>query len=370
MKALILYTNTGAGHVSACKAISEALQSLEVKTIEIDTLDFAGKSTSRNIENTYVNIVKNKPDFFKFLYNAGSKISNPKIKSIIYILNTVYSNKIYEFIEEENPDLIICTHIFCTQTISYIKNKHSLKAITSAIITDYTCAPFWEETSLDYYFIPHKDLINEFVSKGMDKNKLIAFGLPVCSKFRIHKNKSLSKEALNLNPNLPHILIMGGSMGAGNIYETFLALYDEFKNVQFTVICGSNSMLYKKFNDINLNSNIHILQFTDNIDELMDASDILISKPGGLTSTEAMVKGLPLIMINPIPGVESANSDFFSNHKAAIASNSIQETIESCRVIINDSKAWNDLISAQKNTINANAALDISNFLIDKLKSR
>lgn len=123
MKALILYTNTGAGHVSAGKSICDALKKFNVDTVEIDTLAFAGKSTSKKVENIYVKTVKKSPKFFGLLYRAGEKISNPKIKSIIYILNTLYSKNIYNIIKKEKPDLIICTHIFCAQTISYLQKN-------------------------------------------------------------------------------------------------------------------------------------------------------------------------------------------------------------------------------------------------------
>lgn len=370
MKALILYTNTGAGHVSAAKAISEMLQNLGVTTIQLDTLNFAGKSTSKVIENSYINIVRKSPNFFGLLYKAGAKISNPKIKSIIYILNILYSDKVYNIIQNEQPDLIVCTHLFCAQTISYIKKNYSINAITSAIITDYTWSPFWEETKLDYYFIPHKDLVDEFINKGMDKTNLLPFGLPVSSKFKTSMDKNEAKASLNLTPNIPHILIMGGSMGAGNIFDTSIKLSSNFKDVQFTVICGNNTELYEKFMNNSHNTNLNILKFTTSIDKLMDSADILITKPGGLTSTEAMVKGLPIILMNPIPGVESANKTFFLSHNMALYSNSIEEAIDSCNLLLHNQETIDNIIASQNNNINSNAAMDIANFLISKVYTR
>lgn len=368
MKALILYTNTGAGHVSAGKAICDAMKKINIETVEIDTLTFAGKSTSKKIENIYVNTVKKSPKLFGLLYKAGKKISNPKIKSIIYVLNTLYANNIYNVIKNEEPDLIICTHIFCAQTISYLQKKYDFKSLTAAIITDYTCAPFWEETKLNYYFIPHKDLIDEFVNKGIYKDKLLSFGLPVHSKFKAHYAKSNFKVELNLNPNMKHILIMGGSMGAGNILETTLKLSKALDNVEFTVICGHNKALFESFKTEDLKENVNVLSYTNSIDKLMNASDILITKPGGLTSTEAMVENLPIIMINPIPGVESANCTFFNSHKMAIPSHSIDETISICKTLLNDEIIAKEILAAQKDNINPNAANDIAEFLVNKLK--
>ena len=183
------------------------------------------------------------------------------------------AKKIFAF----QPDLIICTHIFCAQTISYLQKKYDFKAITAAIVTDYTCAPFWEETSLNYYFIPHKDLIDEFVNKGMDRKKLYSFGLPVQAKFKSHYTKSNLKKELKLNPNMKHILIMGGSMGAGNILETTLKLSNTLNNVEFTVVRLESNLLPYSLTTLDIPSApFQILSISD--DNLIPTSEATFSR--------------------------------------------------------------------------------------------
>ncbi|MDM0464955.1 glycosyltransferase [Clostridium perfringens] len=367
MKVIIFYAKTGGGHLSACKSLEESLNSMNIPVVTLDSLEFAGHIVSKEVCSAYTYIVKSVPELFGALYNAGEKISDHNKKSIIYKLNSFYADNILTVLEEEQPDIIISTHIFATQSLSYLKQKNKIKALTASIVTDYTCAPFWEETDLDYYFLPHKDLIEEFKNKGLDYSKLIAFGLPIDSKFKVKTPKEKAKVSLGLEKNKPHILIMGGSMGAGSVKDTTLYISKNLKDCNITTICGNNKELFKEMYEIEKsNSRIHVLQFTHKMNELMDSADILITKPGGLTSTEAMNKSLPIIMINPIPGVENANCNFFMKHNLGIKSNSLHETLKICEKLISDKNFYKKIVSSQKLNSNINAADDICEFLINK----
>lgn len=371
MKVLIFYAKTGGGHLSACKSLEESLHSMKIPVISLDSLEFAGHLVSKEICSAYTYIVKSVPELFGALYNAGEKISDSNKKSIIYKLNSFYADNILTVLEEEQPDIIISTHIFATQSLSYLKQKNKINALTASIVTDYTCAPFWEETNLDYYFLPHKDLIKEFEDKGLEASKLVSFGLPIDSKFKVHTSKKIAKINLGLEKDRPHILIMGGSMGAGSVKDTTLYINKHLKECNITAICGNNKSLYNDFSEIeNLSNRINVLKFTDKMNELMDSADILITKPGGLTSTEAINKSLPIIMINPIPGVESANYDFFNKHKLGIKSHSLHETLLICEKLITNKKFYNEIVSSQKLNSNINAADDICKFLINEYYKR
>lgn len=369
MKAFILYAKTGGGHISAGEALKVSLSKLDVCTKEFDALEFGGKLFSKEVSSAYINMVKVSPRLFGALYNAGDKINSPKRKSIVYRINSLYANKLLKVIEEEKPDIIICTHVFAAQTLSYLQGKHKLNAVTSAIVTDYTCAPYWDDTNLDYYFIPHKDLTDDFVKKGIKESSLKALGMPVNPKFNaIIHNKAKAKKILGYDENKPHILIMGGSMGAGDIIDHTKALSNTFKDATLTAICGNNTKLFNKMNSLDLNKNVQVLQFVTNMNELMDSADIIVTKPGGLTSTEAMDKNIPLIMINPIPGVESANCNFFEEHNTALYSHSPEETVSFCEKLLLDKKFYECIIDNQKKNSNKDASDEIVKFLIEQVK--
>lgn len=367
MKVIIFYTKTGGGHLSACKALEESFNKLNISTITLDSLEFAGHSISKEVSSAYNYIVKAVPKLFGAIYKAGERVSDSNKKSIIYKLNSFYSENILSVIEEEKPDIIVSTHIFATQSLTYLKDNNKLKTLTASIVTDYTCAPFWEETNLDYYFLPHKDLIKEFINRGLDSSKLISYGMPIGNSFKEKIPKTLAKSKLGLEKEKPHILIMGGSMGAGSLKDTTLYLSDNLKNCNITVVCGNNKELFKEMLSLTKNlCNLTFLNFTYEMNLLMESADILISKPGGLTSTEAINKHLPIIMINPIPGVESANCSFFIKHNLGVKSKSIYETLKLCKKLLEDKEYYNKITYSQSLNSKLNASDDICKFLIKK----
>lgn len=368
MKAIILYTSTGNGHSSAARAITEVLNNLGVRSKEVDSLTLAGAGITKAVSKAYSSIVKVSPKLFGILYYAGDKVGNSKKKSIIYKLNSLYADKVYKMLLEEKPDMIICTHLFCGQTITYIKNKHDISAVTSVIITDYTCSPLWEETCLDYYFIPHEDLAEEFVSKEILKEKLVPLGLPIKPEFESHIDKKEAKLNRLYDKEQFHILIIGGRIGTTKIFQTVYSLEKEISGVQITVVCGNNMKLFNKLKDTELN--IRVLKYEDRLSELMDSADLVITKPGGLTSTEVMVKGIPVIIIYPIPGGEEANRNFFVDRDMAVFSNSYQETVWLCKQIISRKDISEKMITAQRKYISSKAGHKIAKFLIDKVIDR
>ncbi|MDP4089352.1 MAG: glycosyltransferase [Bacillota bacterium] len=366
MKALILYTNTGGGHGSAARAAAEALTELDVEVRLLDILEAAGGKISDRVSKIYNAAVRGKPRIFGLFYNAGKKVSKANKRSVIYRLNSLYAARLNSIVREEQPHIILCTHLFAGQAITNIKRKFGLSSVTSAIITDYTYSPMWEETSLDYYFIPHEELRQQFVEKRMPSEKFFAMGMPVSSVFRENADKRTAKLKLEYDPDKFHALVTGGSMGAGNIFETVVKLSQAEKEMEITVICGSNRKVYDRLKALNLKENIRILQMTDRMAELMGCADVIISKPGGLTSTEAMTKGLPFIIITPIPGGEADNCDFFIKHGMAVHSKSAEETIQLCRLFKDNPQAARDMIFVQRKNIYPDSGRNIARFLIEK----
>ena len=370
MKALVLYTNTGGGHRSAARATAEALEKLSVKVELVDTLGIAGKHVSERTSKIYNTVVRKSPVIFGMFYSAGKSVSKPNKRSIVYRLNSLYAPKLNSIIREEKPDIIVCTHLFAGQTVTQIEKKFGLNAVTSAIITDYTYSPMWEETALDYYFIPHKDLISQFTKKQIPEEKIFPMGLPVKSAFKLHGNKREAKLKNGYDPDKFHILIAGGSMGAGSIFDTAICLSENMRDAAVTIICGSNEKLFDKLKSQSFNKNIKILKVTEKMPELMDCADIIITKPGGLTSTEAMVKGMPFIIITPIPGGEEDNCDFFVKRNMAVYSKSTYETVELCNMFREDHHVTVQMIEAQRKNMYPDSGSEIARFLIDKVRDR
>lgn len=201
--------------------------------------------------------------------------------------------------------------------MSYMKKKEYISCPTYGVVTDFTVHPFWESAKLDYYVTADRLLTNQMVKKGIPKDKVLPFGIPIQEKFSIKMPKEEARKQLRLQ-NKTTILVMMGSMGFGNISETMEKITSVEGDFQILCICGTNEKMKKQLFSREWDKNVHIYGFVDNVDVMMDASDIIITKPGGLTTSELMAKGLPALFVNPIPGQEDRNMEFLVNSGAGI----------------------------------------------------
>ncbi len=328
MKILILSCNTGGGHNTAAKAMKEEIERRGYTAIIEDYLAFGTQITSDLISNSYIGMARHSPHFFGMIYRAGMAVSTTRHLSAIYYANIPIARRLETYLTENSFDGIIMTHLFAMEAISYLKRRGFRLPCTVAIATDYTCQPFWEDLECDYYILPHEDLTEEYVRRGLPRDKLRAYGIPVSSRFTRDDSRVEARRRLGLSEDAPIFLVMGGSMGSGHILKFTEQLNKAVENGIIVVICGNNERLLasmkESFEGID---NIHLIGFTNKVADYMTACDVLYSKPGGLTSTEALVRNVPLIHTAPIPGCESANSRFFEERGISLSAHTIEEQI-------------------------------------------
>lgn len=367
MKVLILSCSTGGGHDSAAKALLEGFEKLDVECELLDPIKLTSKRFSNMVNKSYIDMVTNKPNMFKVVYHMGELYGKLKIKSPVYGVNKIFSKKLNDYIIDNNYDYIVATHLYPAETLTSIKKRNkNIRFI--AVATDYVSIPFWEETNPDYFVVPTNKLKKDFISKGIPKNKLLSFGIPVSSKFNIKYNKKDLKKQLSLSLNKKNILIMSGSMGYGNvdvIIDNILSNYD--KKVKITVICGNNKILEKNLkkkykNKVNVNG------FVNNVNMYMKASDLLLTKPGGLSSTESAVSNIPTIFTDPIPGCENYNAEYFKNSGMAFVLKDIDKLNEYIYKSLYDKKNIVNMKMNQSKYINKNSTKDICNFVVSQIK--
>ena len=365
MKVLILSCDTGEGHNSAGRAIMECIKMHGDEADMLDIMMLSGKRTSRMVGGGYCNVVKHTPAFFSFLYKIGMALSSDKRKSPVYYANCLLAKKLKKYIDTNEYDIIVTVHLFPAETLTYMKSKGMLKQKVVAVETDYTCIPFWEETNCDYYIIPHKELSEEFKVRGIPRHKLRPYGIPVKQDFSKPRMKKTAREACHIPIDANVYLIMSGSMGFGKI-QIFVAdlLVRAKKDDYIVVICGNNKKLYNILNkEFGRFDNVKILGYTTHIASYMDASDVLFTKPGGLTSTEAAVKGIPVVHTNPIPGCETKNLEFFTTKGLSVSSRKFSGQIAAGRNLAHDTLRQDAMRNAQSNTIPKDASLKIYRLL-------
>ena len=358
MKVLVLSCSTGGGHNSCGKYIKSEF---DLNNIECDFVDYfsvLGNKLSKRIEKLYLKSTSGKGKIFEGVYKLGETYNKVGLISPVYELNKLAKKKMLEFITENKYDLVICPHLFPSMAITSLKKDgFDIKLINVA--TDYTNIPFWNETKPDYFVIPHESLKSEFTNKGIDEKILLPIGIPISTKFKE------SKSSLTLKKDKPNILVTSGSMGFGNLKDIVKKILDNI-DAYVIVICGSNKKLLKELSNIK-NSNLIVNGFVNNMNDYIKGSDVVLTKPGGLTSTEVAVLNKPMIHIMPIPGVENYNANFFKNNNLSLVSNTIDEIIENTKRLLEDKDLQKEMIESQSKIINKNSAKDLVKFVINKI---
>lgn len=321
MKILILTVTAGQGHNSTAKALSECLASKGAEVRVLDTMRYINKLLGKTVDKGYLFVSSRA----KLAYKGVYRLAELRKKSTddfnpTRITAKMLSQKLKKYIDSYDPDVIICTHIYAGIFVDVLKSEQKLRARSIAILTDFAFHPYWEEgDDLDYVVVPNESLYLKAREKGFHDGQILPFGIPINPKFENIADKKEAKRRLGLDPERNTVLIMGGSMGYGNIVKTVDRLDKITSDFQIISVCGSNKSSKAKIDARTYSKKVLNFGFTSNIDELMDAADCIITKPGGLTSSEAMAKGLPMIIINPIPGQEDRNTEFLVNNGCAMA---------------------------------------------------
>jgi processive 1,2-diacylglycerol beta-glucosyltransferase len=335
----------------------------------VDFLALAGEKVSSLVSGAYVGVVKNVPAMFGVTYSLGRAVSNAEhmlgVRSPVYAACAQVIPKLEAYLEEHPCDGIVAPHMFPAMALTEMRRRGMKLPLTVAVATDYTCTPFFEETDCDYVMIPSALCADDFARRGIAREKLVPLGIPVSAGFQHRVGKKQSRRTLGLDPNCRWVLIMGGSMGAGHIEQlTKCLLYVTGEQVHLAVVCGSNEKLYrnmmKKFGK---KQRVKVIGYTDQVARYMEACDLLYTKPGGITSTEGAVMGVPMVHMKPIPGCETRNRELFTTYGMSVSARGVLGQAVKGRRLLNDPKRQKQMVKAQKAQMTRDSAGQIVTFL-------
>ena len=360
MKVLVLSCTTGGGHNSCGRYIQSEFNSNNIKCDFVDYFSIIDKKLSKKIESLYLKSTRGKGRVFKKVYKLGETYNKLGITSPVYELNKLSKNKVLEFIKKNNYDIVICSHLFPSMAITHIKDcGYNIKLINVA--TDYTYIPFWNETDPNYFVIPHKSLKEDFTNKGIEEKVLLPIGIPVSTNFQ------KTEGTLSLKKDKPNVLVTSGSMGFGNVKDIVKRILEKI-DCYVIVLCGNNKKLEEKLLNIK-NPNLIVHGFVNNMNDYIKECDVVLTKPGGLTSTEVAVLNKPMVHIMPIPGVENYNSIFFSKNHLSIVCNTIDEIIENTKILLEDKDLQKEIIKNQERVIYKDSAKKLVELIKEQEKN-
>ncbi|WP_034868154.1 MGDG synthase family glycosyltransferase [Clostridium lundense] len=322
MKALIFSVSAGGGHSRAAEALKDYIYlynpNSDVKII--DTLRYINPIIDKVIIGSYLKTIKVTPSLFGKLYDYSE--TDYGLATISSKFNEIMTYRLLPLIKEFKPDILIATHPFPTEMLSILKIKHKTELPTMSILTDYAPHSFWLHPYIDAYIVSNSDMIPEMVSRGIPKNTIYDIGIPISPNFFTEYDRKKTLEEIQFLPDRTTILIMGGSLGMGKIDSIYEELLELENDIQIIVITGNNKKLYyelMKYQNISTETKkTYIIGFTDKVNKYMQASDLLLTKPGGLTITEALICKTPIGIFSPIPGQEEKNAEFLIKHNLAI----------------------------------------------------
>lgn len=367
MKVLILSCSTGEGHNAAGTAVRQALIRRGHEAQMMDPMIFGGERTRHNVSQAYIDTVKYTPWFFRFIYWVGSEITNADRLSPVYWANSLLADRLDLYIKKNEFDAVVCSHLYPAEIVSYLKNKGRYDKPFISIGTDYTLIPFWEETSCDAFVIPHRDCEAQYISRGIPEEKLFPTGIPVRQGF--YEALAITQEEARKELGLPTsgsiVLVMSGSMGYGNVVEAVRKMDSTLEADEFAVvICGTNKKLEEDLRKhFPKSPQIRIVGYSKKIALYMRASDLIFTKPGGITSTEAAFMELPIVHSAPIPGCEEANRDFFRGHGMSVTGATIEEQLEAGRELLRSPKKRHWIRNAQAYNVGRQSAEDVCRLL-------
>lgn len=329
MKRIIIsYASYGGGHYSAAKNLKEYIEENypDCDVFLFDCMKYINKVIDKVCGSTYSTITTNIPWFWGKIYYHTQE---PIFEKITSLSNKLLSYKLVKLFKNIEPDIIISTHFFVSHMCSILKQNKKINAKIATIITDYGNDPYNEWVSnfnyIDYIFVAHNEIKNILLNKKIPENKIYPTGIPISKNFLIHYDKSVIFNKLNLSENKKTVLFFGGGelgLGKSKTLDIYNLLIKNYSNIQIIAIAGKNETLKNNFikiaNENNRLDSTVILGYTTYIPELMYIADLVVTKPGGLTSTEALVSNIPIIAINPIPGQEEENANFLETNGAAI----------------------------------------------------
>ena len=333
MATLILTCSTGQGHNSCARAIQEYYQAQgETCTVE-DALAFVSPRISKIICWGHVTIYRHFHGLFQIGYRYSEKHSGVFAEdSGIHRLLTMGTERIRDFLVSRSYDTVICTHTFASIMMTEVQRRYHLPIRTCLVATDYTCNPGTKESEVDLHFIPAEPLSVYYECPRIADDQIVSSGIPIRQMFYHSVSKTEAKLAFGIPTHHQHLLMMCGSMGCGPMKNLTRQLARQMNgNTDLTIVCGTNRSLFDELSrKYRGQDNIHILGYVEDMSKLLDSADLYLTKPGGISVSEAAMKNLPMVFVDAVAGCEEYNKIYFIQKQAAKTGRSVRELTEVC----------------------------------------
>lgn len=369
-RVLLMHISNISGHRGASLAIEKALHTLDedVQTYVLNAFNYTHPFVEKIINTLYMFVIKRMPQFWDYLYDNENVFR--RLRRIREVIHRMNDKKMTKLLKDFSADIIVCTQAFpCGMAADY-KRRHGLEIPLIGILTDYTIHSYWLHEFVDTYIVAAERTKQDFIRRGIAGSHIKVIGIPIDPKFARPNNRQETLHRFHLNPDLPVILIMGGGQGIGPI-KNIVGLLDKAAfPLQMVVVCGINNALCQWLNknkDV-LKKPVQILGYTEGINELMSIAALIITKPGGLTSAEALSKSLPIIIVHSLPGQEIRNTRFLLEAGVAVRAGDISTLPSLVDDLLKNRQKLDEMKEKTSALACPDSALQIARLILEKVK--
>ncbi len=367
LRVLFLSLSFGLGHKRAAEAIEKTLRltNPEIESLVVNSLSYTNPRLEKIYRESYDRMIKRTPGLWGRLYESEQLVE--KTNRIRDFLNKINSRRLKGLLEEFSPHLIVCTHWIPCGVVSSLKARGETGIPVVNVITDFCLHAFHVYKEVEIYIVASNEVKEELLARGIEEEKVKVLGIPIDPAFNRQLDPRRIKRRLGLGEGLPTVLILGGGQGLGPIKGIIRHLGKFKKPLQIIVVVGKNENLRKKLENLipQLNVYLKVYGYIENMDEIMEVSDLALTKAGGLSSSEALSKGLPMLIINPIPGQEERNSQFIVKRGAGIKVRTIKELNGKVEDLLGDFRKLNQMKERARSLAKPQAALDTARIVFD-----
>jgi processive 1,2-diacylglycerol beta-glucosyltransferase len=364
---LLLYITKVSGHRQATMAIKGSLRQLD-PDIEVPCVNGFGYTypiLEKVVNRAYMSVIKRTPQVWDYLYD-----NQDIVKKSVNIKNFLHKSshvKLSRLLQKHKPDTVVCTQAFPCGMVADYKKTYNLDIKLIGVLTDYAPHAYWINEGIDYYVVPSQEAKERFINEGVAADKIKVYGIPIRTKFIAQLDKKAIATQLGLDLAEPVILIMGGGQGLGPIKEVVKSLVKLATPLQMIVLTGINKKLIKWLQKEKKKTSKKILvyDYANNVEELMEVATLIITKPGGMTTGESLAKGLPMVLVNPIPGQEMRNSDFLLRKGIAIRIDKTSKVGREVDILLKDPQRLHAMSQAAYAHGKPLAALDVARLILD-----
>jgi processive 1,2-diacylglycerol beta-glucosyltransferase len=329
VRILIATVTAGNGHLAAAAALDEAWRVFRPDDVveRVDVGKFFSPLHRKIVSDGYVNLVNHVPELWGMMF---AKTDNSRTAGAMNRVRAIFPSnsrlRFGRYVKDFKPEVVLCTHYFPLETLNHLRQKQGgPRPMAVSIVTDFEAHALWMDPCVDLYCVAAEETKARLVARGATPENIVVTGIPISAKFSARLNQKAVRKTLGLRDDLPVLLVPSGGFGMGPVAQILAQLDKVERPFQTVVVTGRNEELRRTLAAQDRKHPTHVLGFATNMHELMAVADLLITKPGGLTSSEALAMGRPLFILNPIPGQEAANSDFLLERGAAAKVNRVED---------------------------------------------